>query len=706
MSTATPAPQSGATARKAPPQDKFSTERSEHGAITLLSLHGTLNEAFEGKKLAESIRTKKVVLNLRDTRRFASWGMSEWMEFLRVNADRDLYLVECSTYAVSQINLITGLLGRAKLVSFYASFVCESCSKELEARFVIPNERDRLRTLPGSIQPCTLCGGQARLEDYPASFFEIMADRPPIDIDDEVLAFLRARYAYDLSPDLSQFRASRTARDGFTYLRLSGSLDRLPVDTLADAAEGTTVVDLEHVLFEPAHAAAWRSYLDASLPRITSMQLLGCPLGFLDAAVTNEDLHGKIKIRSFALPYECLRCETPAPRMVDVAENLEELAGGHAPAARCPTCDSSLVAVLAPTQVAKLRALPARDRDPALEKFLAKARAKAPAELENCLAGRARAQPKKSDRGGRAAVTAIVLGALLVAAIALLLLWKRDASTPAPAVAAVVVDAAPPEPTFARPDWILSDIPGTAYCHDQVNRLMCVGVSTYRPSRDEAVPEANDAALEELVNAIGLKITAPFFRENLRPLYSAVRAKAIEALQAADLDRASEAYIAASTHLRKERARVVDLLRASGGAAVPSQRTDWYWEEYAGEGGKPNEVLVFVRYDIGVDSIRALVEKYQDVTDVLGSSAITAFPSLAWPYSTYTGGAIVTKARRPLARVSVPPPFLVSAVGDQPIVDAPSFARRLEEVARESAQTTLMVQVDEAPARAISIRTR
>ena len=50
------------------------------------------------------------------------------MDFLRFSADRDLYLVECSTYALSQINLITGLLGHGKLVSFYAAYRCGSCS--------------------------------------------------------------------------------------------------------------------------------------------------------------------------------------------------------------------------------------------------------------------------------------------------------------------------------------------------------------------------------------------------------------------------------------------------------------------------------------------------------------------------------------------------------------------------------------------------
>src|SRR5262249_40641706 len=105
-----------ALAPKPPATEKFAVEKATFGRVTLLTLQGTLHNAFEGRRLAESIRTKKVVVSMRDVRRFASWGMTEWMDFLRISADSDLYIVECSTYAVGQINLVTGLLGHAKLV--------------------------------------------------------------------------------------------------------------------------------------------------------------------------------------------------------------------------------------------------------------------------------------------------------------------------------------------------------------------------------------------------------------------------------------------------------------------------------------------------------------------------------------------------------------------------------------------------------------
>src|SRR5215470_10208080 len=107
-------------------QNRFMFEKSTRGGVTYLTLHGVLDQAFDGRKLAEVVHTQKVVVSLRHVRRFASWGMSEWMDFLRLNAARDLYLVDCSTYAMGQLNLVTGLLGHAKLVSFHASYRCGS----------------------------------------------------------------------------------------------------------------------------------------------------------------------------------------------------------------------------------------------------------------------------------------------------------------------------------------------------------------------------------------------------------------------------------------------------------------------------------------------------------------------------------------------------------------------------------------------------
>ncbi|HEY0190052.1 MAG TPA: hypothetical protein VGC42_02950, partial [Kofleriaceae bacterium] len=524
------------------------------------------------------------------------------------------------------------------------------------------------------------------------------------DIDDEVLAVLRSRFSYDLKPDLSRFRAFRRAKNDHTYLRLSGSLALLPDRVLAEASTGTTVMDLAGVMFDPGDVAPWRRYLDEALPKLTSLQLLDCPPGFIDRAIEPADLASKLKVRTFAVPYDCPQCETTSVHQINVADNLEQLVRGILPVMTCPSCQSMLVAGLTSEELARLRILPARARDPELDRFLTQARPVASDQLENCLIPRTAKRPA-APRSNRTLAIALGVSALLIGglAVAAVMLWtQRTPMTTLPPVVMAPVVAPAPHPTFVRPDWIQYDEPASAYCHEQINRLTCVGVSAYRATREDGVTEANDAALEELVNTIGLKITDPFFRDNVLATYTGARNEALSALQAADVDRTSRGYLDALGVARKARKRVVDVLRASGGAAVPAQRADWYWEEYAGDKGKPNEVLVFVRYDVSLDAMRNLVQRYSSTTAVQGMVAVTAFPGLAWPLPDFTGGALLTKVTRagsPLTSAS-----LVVALAGQPVVDAPSFAKRLTDAERAPGTVALTVQTGDAKPQVVELK--
>ena len=664
-------------------QDKYSFERETVGGITFVTMHGTLNETFEGRKLATAIRSKKVILNMFDVRRFASWGMSEWMDFVRVTAESDLYLVECSTYAVSQLNLVTGLLGHAKLVSFYASYRCGTCSEEMQTLFLIPRDHQLIPDIPGSQRDCVTCGGRARLEEYPAAFFDTIAQRPLFDIDDEALAFMRGRLHYDLSADLARFRAYRKVQKSYTYIRLTGNVAALPPEALTRATANTTVLDLENVVFDPNQLTTWRTYLDAAVQKASSLQLLACPVEFIETAIRPEDLRGKLKIRSFYVNYECGTCQTVASHEIDVALNLEVLVTGVLPSARCPSCRSTLLPPIDDERAMVLRALPARERDVALDALITKAKAEPVDKLDNCLAAQPTAEPKAPSRvrtWALAAVGVLLIGALGGFAYRML---SKEETTKTPLT--VIAPTPPPKPSFQRPEWIIADVPASGYCHDMINRLMCVGVSSFRKSRDDGAVEATDAALEELVNSVGLKITEPVFRDMIERGYSTVRSKALSSLDAATLNRTTDAkgaatYATADEVVRTARHRVVDVLRSTAGAAAPAQRSDWYWEEYAGEGSS-TEFLVFVRFDISLDAVRALVDKYSTaVTIPSGTTAITAFPGIAWERPEFKGGAMLTKVDDKLVHAGIGPRDVILQIDADPILDASSFSHRVEKV--------------------------
>ncbi len=589
------------TPQQVHPSQKFKIERSVEGGITILDLHGVIDEGFEGQRVADTVRTKKLVVSLRDVRRFASWGMSEWMNFLRAIGETDLYFVECSTYAINQMNLVTGLLGQGKLVSFYSPFRCGSCGEEFETLTVVPLEHATLRELGDSEKVCLACGGRARMDKYPAQMHATLADRPIFDIDDEVVALLRGRYKYDVTPNTTRFRAVQRVIKGHTYTRLTGNVGTLQPAQLASATTGTTILDLAGIVFDPTQLQAWTAYLAAALPTVTSLQLLDCPPGFLENAVTPADLQGKLKVRSFGLAYHCAQCNASTTYIVDVAPNLEQLTEGMVPNANCPTCKALMLAPLTHEQLELIRRLPARENDVALERFLAKARAEPSDKLDDAMVARPALPPKPPAGATRALYFASGLAVLVVAGLVLVAvpLWKQTDAPVAPvAGTGGVVAPTPNTSQFQRPDWITSDVPSSSFCQDAINRIVCVGVSSYRPDRGDAVAEASDAALDELVNAVGLKIAAPMFRDDVLAGYSKVRANALSTLQSNETDRTTPTYLAASDVVRKARRSVVELLKSSGGAAVPAQRSDWYWEEYNREKGAGTEFRVFVRYDV------------------------------------------------------------------------------------------------------------
>lgn len=672
----------------AQPAQKFKLDKSTVGNLSVLVFHGVIDEGFEGKKAAEATRTSKVVLNLNDVRRFASWGMAEWMNYLQGSQQRDVYLIECSTYAVGQMNLVTGLLGNAKLVSFYVPYRCASCGEEFQRLLVVPRDRQLLRDLAESEEACATCGRMARIEKYPAAIVTQISDRPQFDVDDEVRDFLQAKLGYDLPADLTRFRAHRKVQKQYTYLRLAGNITTLPPDPVAAAAKQITVLDLANVVYDPGDLQQWRTFVARAMPNCSSLQLLDCPIGFLEHAVATEDLRDKLRVRTFTALYHCPSCDTQSAAIIDVAENLEQLSEGQVPTTSCPSCRAVVVATIGPEQVMRL---PVRERDVALDAFLTKARNEPTEKLEDV--GTVRAAPvvtKPTAPGAGSSKALYFGGAVLAAALAggAVLLATQPWKTAPPQV---VVDpnagvvAPKPDQKYKRPEWLPSgELSASAFCTDAINRLVCVGVSAYRKTRDEGVTEATDAALEELTNTIGLKATDPFFKDQVISTFSESRTKALAELQELETDRTSVGYRSANDAVRKVRKRVAEILRASGGPAVPAQRSDWYWEEYeldaAKNGGKAGtETLVFVRFDISLDAIKALTEKYATPSQTSAGTLLTAFPSLAWKDDDFTGGAMVVKPGPALAAAGIGPKQIVLAVGDQLMADAPAFVRKLEE---------------------------
>ena len=110
------------------------SEKKPRGSILYVKLKGTIDQSFDGQAIGVKAKGKILILDLADVKRVSSSGLRGWMAL--VSSHEPTYLVECSPHVVSQINVMAGLAGLAKVVSFYATYRCAPCSREFDVLFL------------------------------------------------------------------------------------------------------------------------------------------------------------------------------------------------------------------------------------------------------------------------------------------------------------------------------------------------------------------------------------------------------------------------------------------------------------------------------------------------------------------------------------------------------------------------------------------
>lgn len=670
----------------------------DDGPIATVRIRGIMDKGFDGKRLAASFTAKKVIIDLKGARRISSSAVPKWTDFITAvcaRPDADVYLIEVLPHVLSQFNMLVGLQGKAKIVSFYAPYRCHTCSKEFEVLMVLPRDRPIVRDATPPENPCPSCGGRSDMDDDPQSFFAAVAKQAYFDVDHEIAAYLRTRLKYQLTPDATRLRVERFGASKMSYTRISGNVDRsFPAEAVSKSLTGEAIVDLAGAkLVDQGGVIQWRTLIRTAQPLVSRITLVQCPPGFLERALVPEDVDERLQVLSFQVEYECSSCMLRTTRTIDAEESHAGLRSAHFPETPCETCRVPMMPLPSEDLLALLRIMQKPSAPQALRRFANKG-AKRPANrlTDVLLARPARSIPPALIRAVYviAALVVIILGVQAIIAYRLQNQQRQVVQAPTAAPAAPTADIV----NVVRPAWIISDTPASSYCHDLINHFMCVGVSSFQGSRDDAVIEANDAALEELSNAVGIKIADEVFKRKVLPMYQEPRQRTLGAL-ATTVDRGTSAeYAKLVTLARDARKRAAEALRASGGTAVPAQRSDWFWEEYAVEKGTGSDFLVFVRYDISLDSIKALVEKYSVQVEVMESSAVTVFPGLAWKIPQVKSGAMIVKAGGALSKAGLKEQSIVTAVGEQAIADAAQLADRLKGAVKAS--VTAIVTPDEA----------
>src|SRR6188768_1670161 len=92
---------------------KLQIEKFADGGIACLKFSGTIDESFEGKKIARSVQAETLVLDLGGVKKISSFGIREWVDFVTTAATsvKQVVLIECAPKVVDQLNMVGNFAG-------------------------------------------------------------------------------------------------------------------------------------------------------------------------------------------------------------------------------------------------------------------------------------------------------------------------------------------------------------------------------------------------------------------------------------------------------------------------------------------------------------------------------------------------------------------------------------------------------------------
>jgi anti-anti-sigma regulatory factor len=677
------------------PSGNLSIDTFIEGSITCLRFQGTIDESFDGKRLASGIKATTLILDMGAVRKISSFGIREWTDFIK-SCERSvdvLIAIECTPKVVDQLNMVSQFLGaKGRVFSFYAPYRCDYCDIDRRSLFQVDRDATSIRSLRPSEQLCETCSRPSYFDEEPASFFGYLAQQPPFELSPAIAEFLSSKLRYSVTGGDRRLHIDKHIEGRNTYLKFVGNLDgSFPSGKIAEGLEGTIVVDVSGIgTIDLAGAAEWRNFITQTKSGAERIFLVGCPPVLLERLTRQGDLGDQVI--SFTMPYSCSKCATTASQVIDVEQHYDILKFATPPEMKCAHCKSATVCVAPEILLSRLRTLPRVEIDSGLRKFIKEMRDRKPVQPQ------VPKQPGAATGARLGMFTGLIVLALVAAGVLIGVNWyqTREARETQKKIEGVIKKVEDGQDgvvqrNFSRPVWITADTPGSAFCTDNVNRLSCVGVSAYTDSREDGRVEASNAAIEEMANSIGLKIDSATFQDHVRPIYEDARAKALSGLEAVRGTPGVVEYRKARDAVAKSRKAVAEALTATGGAAAPAQQAAWYWEEYVKASGAGNEFLVFVRYDISLSAMKSLMISYSDVIDAGGGAkVVTMFPGIAWDRPAATGGALVIKSSGDLGKLDVPEQAVVTAVDGETVRTAPDMVARLKKAGRSAKLTVVM----------------
>nr|MBP9087118.1 hypothetical protein [Kofleriaceae bacterium] len=511
-------------------------------------------------------------------------------------------------------------------------------------------------------------------EDGP-TYFSYVLGQAKFELAPDIVQFMSTKLNYEVSDVARKLRVEKFMEGRAMLVRLAGDLDQTFLkDQLAEGLAGTVVVDVGGVgRIEPAGAAQWRGFVQMVSPRVSELFIVCASPTFVAKLCNKDDVGTKVQVLSINLPYSCKHCATSGSQLVDVAEHYDVLQLATAPDLKCHHCKYPLTCVASESLMAMLPGLPLPTVTPEQRKLIEDVRERKPEAPQIVAPAEADA-----DAAGAQQVSMWVPVAAAFVVVGLAggaFLGYRALVAPRTKSEGVGPQVSPS--ATGRPAWITADLPGGAYCKDLPNQsVACVGVSTAAVAKDEALAEANDAALESIANAIAGKVDNEKWRAALPPIWQSTREAKLAAFEREPNN------MQAHRDVRDARHAVARLLSITAAGAVSATPSSEYWEESGSGDGK--RYVAFVEFTVLGTDVAQLAQRYAQDASAIGAGVVDVFPSLGWRYPTMADGAVVIAiADGGLKSRGITEGNVLLEVSGRAIANAAGFAKvAAEEMAR------------------------
>jgi anti-anti-sigma regulatory factor len=643
-------------------EPKLSIEKFADGPITLLKFSGTIDEAFDGKKLANSVDSEALVLDLGGVKKISSFGIREWVDFITAVGVRakQIVLIECSPKVVDQLNMVANFAGSGRVFSFYAPFRCDYCDSEHRVLLDVAKDFESIKTQKLAERPCPTCREAMYFDDDGSTYFSYVLGQGSFELAAELAQFLAAKLDYRVGSLGGKLRVDKVIEGRITYLRFAGDLDAtFQKDKLAEGLEGTVIVDLAAVpRVEPAGAAAWRAFVQQVSPLVDQIDLIGVAPAVVERICTKDDLGAKVAVLDFSLPYACQACGTTSAQPIEVVTHAEVLKFATAPELRCLTCKNAMMCTAAESLMTILPGLPKPMVAPVTKDVARQIDELRHRKLERRTAGSSPlSRPGTGPVVPRRNFMPILVGAAAVAVLAVAYVgFTRGHSTPSgPYKLGPVTGRSAP----SRPAWIGDGALGSLTCND----TSCVGVSDAVASQGEAEDEASDAAYE----GIAYQVAGDGWLASIAPQLVETRAAAFAAVER-DAQSAQ-----ARRDVHDGRHAVARLFTQPGRVVVPPVAAR-YWESFDGPDGK--RFVAFAQVVVSAADAKRFAGRRSPTSHALGATVVDLQPELGWRFPKLDHGAVVTKLQPgPLQELGLAEHYIVLAINGHDVADGKAFEK-------------------------------